>query len=167
MTDSAKSLNFLFKKTIFKNLNDMGIQVIDLETTLRKVEDQDSLYPLGDAKNLGIHFGHFSPKGYEIIAEEITKRIPSRRPIPNMIENATILSGFRTKKYAVIITPSKMRPLIIFCPEYVIGCPLIFPCNFPQAIKLPENVNEPIMTDRTIVIIVIVRSLLFFSNCCK
>ena len=27
------------------------------------------------------------------------------------------------KKYAAIITPSKMIPLSIFCPGYVIGCP--------------------------------------------
>ena len=78
MTDTAKSFNFLFKETVFKNLNDMGIQVIDLESALKKVEDQDSLYPLGAAKNLGMHFGYFSPKGYEIIAEEITKIIQNQ-----------------------------------------------------------------------------------------
>ena len=78
MTDAAKSFNFLFKEKILKNLNDMEIQVIDLESALKKIEDQDSLYPLGDAKTLGMHFGHFSPKGYEIIAEEITKVIQNQ-----------------------------------------------------------------------------------------
>ena len=56
------------------------------------------------------------------------------------------------RKYPVTIKAIAIRALKSWFPENTIGWPLIKPCNFPNAIKLPVKVSVPIKIERIIVV---------------
>ena len=64
-----------FNPILLSNIKKRKIKLINLEPILMGYKNKSKLFPLGGFDNLGIASGHYSPLGYEIIANVLHREI--------------------------------------------------------------------------------------------